>query len=75
MESPKPQRASSSAISTMSLSIVVTVEVTAATDEKGNTITAQSGIAEGVPSDIRRLANEAASRAEAAINSDVIADV
>lgn len=54
----------------MSLSVVVTVEVTASNDEKGNSITAQSGVAEGTFADIRKLANEAASRAEAAIGAD-----
>lgn len=54
----------------MSLSIVVTVDVTAGDNTKFNGAKIEAGVAEGVPADIRRLANEAASRAEAAINAD-----
>lgn len=50
----------------MSLEILVTITVNAGDEERMNGVETRAAIAEGVPADIRRLASEAADRAEAA---------
>ena len=54
----------------MSLDVLVTITVDARGDNKLNSIESRAAVEEGNYSDIRKLANEAVARAEAAVGVD-----